>query len=98
MVAEDDRVSRATHRYAVPVRFIGQRVAGQRRADTVHIFHRGQAIATHPVFSGTHQFRILPEHGPGALARHPRPRHSTRSESTVRPASLPEVAMRDLAC
>jgi hypothetical protein len=98
MVAEDDRVSRATHRYAVPVRFIGQRVEGQRREDTVHIFHRDQEIATHPVLSGTHQFRILPEHGPGAIARHPRPRHSTLSESTVCTASLPEVEIRDLAC
>jgi hypothetical protein len=47
---------------------------------------------------GTHQFRILPEHGPGAIARLPRQRRSTMSEPPARTAALPEVEIRDLAC
>lgn len=97
IVAEDYLVSVATNRYSVPCRFIGQRVEVQQRGDTVHIFHRGQEIATHPVLPGPHQLRILPEHGPGAIARLPRQRRSTLSEPTPRTAALPEVEIRDLA-
>lgn len=69
----------ATNRYSVPVRFIGQRVEVQRRGETVYMFHRDQEIATHPVLPGQHQFRILPERGPGSIARTPRQRRSTVS-------------------
>jgi hypothetical protein len=50
------------------------------------------------MITDSHQFRILPEHGPGAIARTARQRQSTphRSESAARP--LPEVEVRDLAC
>jgi len=98
IVAEDYLVSLATNRYSVPFRLIGQRVEVQRRGDTVHIFHRDREVATHLVLPGTHQFRILPEHGPGAIARIVRQRRSTRSESAPRAAALPEVEIRDLAC
>lgn len=97
IVAEDYLVSVATNRYSVPFRFIGQRVEVQQRGDTVHIFHRDQEIATHPVLPGPHQLRILPEHGPGAIARLPRQRRSTLSEPPPRAAALPEVEIRDLA-
>ena len=98
IVAEDYLVSLATNRYSVPCRFIGQRVEVQQRGDTVHIFHRDQEIATHPVLSGPHQFRILPEHGPGAIARTTRQRRSTiRRVGSVTPM-VPEVEVRDLAC
>jgi transposase len=97
IVAEDYLVSVATNRYSVPFRFIGQRVEVQQRGDTVHIFHRDQEIATHPVLPGPHQFRILPEHGPGAIARLPRQRRSTVNEPPPRTAVLPEVEIRDLA-
>lgn len=70
----------------------------QRRGDTVHIFHREHEVATHPVLPGTHQFRILPEHGPGASARTARQRRSTWSEPATRAAASPEVEIRDLAC
>lgn len=80
IVAEDYLVSLATNRYSVPFRLIGQQVEVQRRGKTVHIFHRDREVATHPVLPGTHQFRILPEHGPGATARLPRQRRSTLSE------------------
>jgi transposase len=98
IVAEDYLVSLATNRYSVPYRFIGQRVEVQRRGDTVHIFHRDHEIATHAVLPGQHQFRILPEHGPGAIARITRQRRSTVSDSPTRPDALPEVDGRDLAC
>lgn len=91
IVAEDYLVSLATNRYSVPYRFIGQRVEMHRRGDTVHIFHRDQEIATHPVLPGQHQFRIQPEHGPGAIAR------ITRHRRSPRPDALPEVEVRDLA-
>ena len=97
IVAEDYLVSFETNRYSVPFRFIGQRVEVQRRGDTVHIVHRDQEIATHAVLPGQHQFRILPEHGPGAIARLPRQRRSTRSEPTPCAAARPEVEIRDLA-
>lgn len=97
IVAEDYLVSVATNRYSVPFRFIGQRVEVQQRGDTVHIFHRDQVIAMHPVLPGPHQLRILPEHGPGAIARLPRQRRSTLSEPTPRAAAQPEVEIRDLA-
>jgi hypothetical protein len=50
----------------------------------------------HPVLPGPHQLRILPEHGPGAIARLPRQRRSTLSEPTPRAAAQPEVEIRDL--
>ena len=98
IVAEDYLVSLATNRYSVPFRLIGQRVEVQRRGDTVHIFHRDREVATHPVLSGTHQFRILPEHGPGASARTVRQRRSTWRDPARCPGPLPEVEVRDLAC
>jgi hypothetical protein len=44
----------------------------QREGGEVRIFHRGQLVATHPLLAGRHQLRILPEHGPGAIARNSR--------------------------
>lgn len=97
-MAEDYLVSFDTNRYSVPFRLIGQRVEVHRRGDTVHIFHRDREVATHPVLPGTHQFHILPEHGPGACARTSRPRRSTWNDPAIRPGALPEVEVRDLAC
>jgi hypothetical protein len=50
------------------------------------------------VLPGQHQFRILPEHGPGAIARTTRQRRSTVSDAGSVTRSLPEVEVRDLAC
>jgi hypothetical protein len=50
------------------------------------------------VLSGTYQFRIVPDHGPGAIARTARQRRSTPSRTTVAASPLPEVEVRDLAC
>ena len=80
IVTEDYLVNLATNRYSVPFRLIGQRVEVQRRGDRVHIFHRDHEVAMHPVLAGTHQFRILPEHGPGAIAGTARQRRSTEPD------------------
>ncbi len=98
IVAEDYLVSLATNRYSVPCRFIGQRVEVQRRGETIHIFNRDREIATHAVLPGQHQFRIRPEHGPGAIARTTRQRRSTVSGLGAVTRMLPEVEVRDLAC
>jgi hypothetical protein len=98
IVAVDDLVSLDTNRYSVPFRLIGQWVAVQRRGDTVHIFRRDREVTTHPVLPGRHQFRILPEHGPGASARIARQRRSATSERATGPGALPEVEVRDLVC
>lgn len=98
IVAEDYLVSLATNRYSVPCRLIGQRVEVQRQGDIVHIFHRDREVATRPALPGHHQFRILPEHGPGAIARTTRQRRSTVSDAGSVTRSLPEVEVRDLAC
>ncbi|HJR75369.1 MAG TPA: IS21 family transposase [Nitrospiraceae bacterium] len=98
IVAEDYLVSFDTNRYSVPFRLIGQRVEVQRRGETVSIFHRDREVATHPALPGQHQFRILPEHGPGASARTSRQRRSAWREPARRPGAVPEVEVRDLAC
>ena len=87
----DSLVSLATNLYSVPCRLIGQRVEVQRRGDTVQIFPRDREVATHPVIPGHHQFRILPEHGPGAIARTVRQRQSTPHRSERAARTLPEV-------
>ena len=89
IVAEDYLVSLATNRYSVPFRLIGQ---------PVKILPSGREGATHPVIPGNHQFRILPEHGPGAIARTARQRQSTPHRSESAAHTLPEVEVRDLAC
>jgi len=95
IVAEDYLVSVATNRYSVPFTLIGQPVEVLRRAGVLAIFHRGALVATHAELVGKHQMQILPEHGPGAIARTARQRRSTLTR-TGRPA-LPEVEVRDPA-
>jgi hypothetical protein len=67
IVAEDYLVSLATNRYSGSFRLIGQRVEVQRRSDTVHIFHRDRAVATHPVVLGTHQSASCPSTAPAPV-------------------------------
>jgi transposase len=96
IVAEDWLVSVDTNRYSVPFRLIGQTVEVQRRAGTLRFLARGTVVAEHAELAGRHQLRILPEHGPGAIARTARQHGSTalppRSISAV-----PVVEVRDLA-
>ena len=96
VVATDYLVSVDTNRYSVPFTLIGQPVEVRRRDGRLEMRHRGQVVATHPVLGDRHQFRILPEHGPGAIARNARLRYSTGECST---GAIPlDVEVRDLAC
>ena len=96
VVATDYLVTVDTNRYSVPFTLIGQPVEVLRRDGFLQMRHRGQVVATHPVLGGRHQLRILPEHGPGPIARNARVRYSTGGCST---AAVPlDVEVRDLAC
>ena len=96
VVATDYLVTVDTNRYSVPFTLIGQPVEVRRRDGFLEMRRRGQVVATHPVLGGRHQFRILPEHGPGAIARNARLRYSTGGRST---GAVPlDVEIRDLAC
>jgi hypothetical protein len=77
VVADNYLVSADTNRYSVPFTLIGQPVEVLRRGASVEVFYRGTLVATHPVLPGKHQLRILPEHGPGAIARITRQQRST---------------------
>jgi hypothetical protein len=96
IVVEDYLVSFETNRYSVPFTLIGQTVGVLRRDEALDVFHHGRLVVTHPLLAGQYQLRILPEHGPGAIARTARQRRST-------PATTPngtrhhEVEVRDLA-
>ena len=96
VVATDYLVTVDTNRYSVPFTLIGQPVEVMRRDGFLQMRHRGQVVATHPVLGGRHQLRILPEHGPGPIARNARVRYSTGGCSTE---AVPlDVEIRDLAC
>jgi hypothetical protein len=98
LVADDYLVTLATNRYSVPFTLIGQPVEVHRRHGQVEIGHRGTVVATHPELPGKYQLRVLPEHGPGAIARTARQQPSTPGVPPPggRPP-LPEVEVRDLA-
>jgi len=95
IVASDYLVSVDTNRYSVPFHLIGQTVEVQRSGETLQIYHRDRLVAQHPIVEGHHQLKILPEHGPGAIARKARapstPTHAAHA------ALLEEVEIRDLA-
>jgi len=95
-VAEDYLVSLDTNRYSVPCRLIGQSVEIERGEEAVRVFHRGTLVATRPRLAGKHQVTILPEHGPGAVARNARRLHSSPPAAPRGPFTLPEVQVRDL--
>lgn len=97
LVAPDYLVNVDTNRYSVPFTLIGESVEVLRRDGTLVIFHRGAPVATHPELAGQHHVRILPEHGPGAIARITRQRRSTPAPGTTGALTPPEVEIRDLA-
>jgi transposase len=95
IVASDYLVSVDTNRYSVPFNLIGQTVEVQRQGETVSIYHRDRLVAEHMIVEGQHQLRILPEHGPGAIAR--KARASSTVRRSARSSLLEEVEVRDLA-
>jgi len=96
-VAEDYLVSFETNRYSVPFTLIGQAVEVLRSAGRLLIFHRGTVVAEHPEVPGKYQLRILPEHGPGAIARTARRVRSARGAMSRASTPFAEVEVRDLA-
>jgi transposase len=98
IVAEDYLVSFETNRYSVPFALIGQTVEVARRGARLQIRHRSTVVAEHEVLPDKYQVRILPEHGPGAIARTARRVRSTLvCPGADRRPALPEVEIRDLA-
>ncbi len=95
-VADDYLVSFETNRYSVPFTLIGQTVEVTRRSGRLHLTHRGRLVAEHEALPGKYQVRILPEHGPGAIARTARRVHSSPGAGSPGRHALPEVEIRDL--
>ena len=95
-VADDYLVSFETNRYSVPFTLIGQTVEVTRRSGRLHLTHRGRLVAEHEVLPGKYQVHILPEHGPGAIARTTRRVHSSPFADRAGRGALPEVEIRDL--
>jgi transposase len=96
-VAEDYLVSFETNRYSVPFTLIGQTVEVTRRGGRLHLTHGGHLVAAHDELAGKYQLRILPEHGPGAIARTARRVRSSLGPDGGGRGGLPEVERRDLA-
>lgn len=97
IVAEDYLVSFETNRYSVPFRLIGQEVEVRRHRGALEVRHRGAVVTTHPILSGKYQVAILPEHGPGPIARAQRRLRSTPAPPTPTAPTPTEVEVRDLA-
>lgn len=97
VVADDFLVSLDTNRYSVPCRLLGRTVDVQRCEGRVVIRSQGQIVAEHPELPGRHQVRVLPEHGPGAVARNPRQPKLHAVERPTHPWALAPVEVRDLA-
>lgn len=96
IVADDYLVTFHTNRYSVPFPLIGQEVDVLSHGGQIHVRHRGELVASHPLLTGKHQVRILPEHGPGAAARNARKLLSTLPIAG-RPEESPQVQVRDLS-
>lgn len=94
VVAEDYLVSFETNRYSVPFRLIGQAVEVRRQRGQLEVSHRGALVATHVILPGKYQVGILPEHGPGPIARTQRALRSTPAPPTPPPSA--DVEVRDL--
>jgi transposase len=97
IVPIDYLVAFDANRYSVPFTLIGQTVDVRRRQGRVEISHRGRVVACHPELTGRYQIAILPEHGPGAIARNARQRYATPPVASF-PGTMPAVEVRDLAC
>jgi transposase len=97
VVANDWLVSIDRNRYSVPWRLIGQTVEVVRVGGTWQISHQGRLVAEHPVLAGRHQLSVLPEHGPGAVARNARQRYAAPVAEAVPADVLQGVEVRDLS-
>ena len=97
VVAEDYLVSFETNRYSVPFALIGQTVEVERCGELLRIHHRGTCVAIHAVCPGKHQLIILPEHGPGPIARNARRTYGRPPVESPAAWTAAEVEVRDLS-
>ncbi|HEX7074402.1 MAG TPA: IS21 family transposase [Hyphomicrobiaceae bacterium] len=99
IVADDYLVSFQTNRYSVPFRLIGKAVEVLAVGEAIRIEHAGRVVAEHARLAGKHQMSILPEHGPGPVARNARHRypHPAPIAELNRWIGPHEVEVRDLA-
>lgn len=98
IVAEDYLVSFQSNRYSVPFGLIGKTVEVIPVGGALRVEHAGAVVAEHPLLSGKHQMRVLPEHGPGAVARNSRKRFGLAgSAEQSRWWGPTEVEVRDLS-
>jgi transposase len=98
IVADDFLVSLDTNRYSVPFSLIGHTVEVERRDGQVRIHYRGKLVATHAELPGRYGLVVVPEHGPGAVARNTRLRRASNPESPFAPTrGAIAVEQRDLA-
>lgn len=95
VVAGDWLVAIDNNRYSVPFTLIGQTVQVVREGGCWVIRHRDRIVATHPVLAGKDALSVLPEHGPGAVARNARKRYADPADTLPTPA-LRDVEVRDL--
>ena len=96
IVAEDYLVSYQSNRYSVPFGLIGKEVQVTPVGGMLRVEYGGAIVAEHPLLAGRHQMRILPEHGPGAVARNSRQRFSSPGdEPSNRWWGPAEVQVRD---
>jgi hypothetical protein len=98
IVAEDYLVSFQSNRYSVPFGLIGKTVEVIPAGGALRVEHAGVVVAEHPLLSDKHQMRVLPEHGPGAVARNGRKRFGLAgSAEQSRWWGPAEVEVRDLS-
>jgi transposase len=96
VVAEDYLVSFQTNRYSVPFALIGQTVEVECAGEALRIYHRGVCVATHTVRPDKHQLVLLPEHGPGPIARNARRIYGLPCPVPRSPWGAADVEVRDL--
>ena len=97
IVAEDYLVSYRSNRYSVPFGLIGKEVQIIPVGGVLRVQYGHDIVAEHPLLAGRHEMRILPEHGPGAVARNRRQRFSLAgADSLNRWWGPADVEVRDL--
>jgi transposase len=101
-VARDCLVMVGTNRYSVPAAYVGKVVRVQGGAgEPLHIYYRGELIATHAPIAGKHQVQMDPAHYRELWSRQVVPRGSSSAAVaegfSLWPMPQEPVQVRDLA-
>jgi hypothetical protein len=94
-IGDDYLVSFETNRSSVPFTLIGQTIEVIRWSGCLHLTHRGPVVTEHEELLGKYLVRILPEYGPGAIARTARRVQSSLVADRAGRRACPEVEIRD---